>query len=194
MSKSPYVFAAQPNTTALVAVVDKEKRIVTMTGHPVVGWEVSGTWAEALLPYGGLKIAAIEFEHHGRVCDLATKTFWDHIEDWKTHFLTSAFDDTEDPVKPEHSGVPALSVVRGKSIDDLGLTGRAKAPLKREDIGQVIDFGNYAADEIESIKGISTAAMKIIRAGMAAEGITFTDEAPKPSSTPEDTGDFADIL
>ncbi len=194
MSKSPYVFAAQPNTTALVALVDKEKRQVTMTGHPVVGWEMSGTWAEPLLPYGGLAIAAIEFERHGRVCDLATKTFWDNLDDWKAHFLTFAFDDAEDSAKPENSGVPAEAVETSKSIDELGLSGRAKAPLKREDIAQVIDFSNYAADEIEAIKGVSTAAMKIIRDAMAAEGVTFTDEAPKPSSTPEDTGDFADIL
>ncbi len=200
MAKSPYVFAAQPNTTALVASVDKEKRTVTMTGHPIVGWEVSGTWAEPLLPYGGLTVAAIEFERHGRVCDLATKTFWDSLDDWKTFFLTSAFDDAEDPAKPENSGVPAKSAeapgITSREIDDIGLSGRAVAPLKREDIGTVSDFAEYSSIEISSIKGVSVQALKDIRAAMEIEGVFFNDEAPssKPVSEPTSEDDFSDML
>lgn len=198
MSKSPYVFAAQPNTTAIVTSVDNENRTVTMTGHPVVGWEVSGTWAEPLLPYGGMTVSAIEFERHGRVCDLATKTFWDTLEDWKTHFLTSAFDDAEDPTKPENSGVPAEVLdapgITSRLIDDIGLTGRAVAPLKREDIGMVSDFGNYASDEISAIKGVSTQAMKDIRTAMEVEGVFFNDEAASTKPVPASDPDFSDIL
>ncbi len=199
MSKSPYVFAAQPNTTAIQALLSKEKSTVIFTTHPIVGWEVTGTWAEPLLPYGGITIAGIEFGPNGRVCDLETKRFWKDRDDWKAYFAKHILENAEDPAKPENSGVPAKVAdapkADSRAIDGIGLSGRAIAPLKREDIGTVSDFGNYASDEISAIKGVSTQAMKDIRAAMEVENVTFNDETPSSTKpVPPAASDFSDIL
>ncbi len=209
MSKSPYVFPAQPNTTAIqVNIPDTGLPENTSpddfiskycTQHAVVGWEVCGTWAVPLCAYPiNPQLTVATMLTNGEVADVELQETFRDRDAWAYAAMDSY------PVKSDkragRPSVPAEAAeapgITSREIDDIGLTGRAVAPLKREDIGTVSDFGNYASDEISGIKGISAQAMKDIRVAMEVEGVAFNDETPssKPVPVPPADPDFSDIL
>lgn len=208
MSKSPYVFAAHSGTKAIILQIPEDglpedDRPIAMQAvelvarycsvHPIVGWEVCGTWAVPLYPYPiNPQFNVAILLPNGEIADVELRENFVNLAEWSTAVLETIHirERTPENISKVPAEVADAPGITSRLIDDIGLTGRAKAPLKREDITVVTDFGNYSSDEIATIRGITAKALKDIRAAMEIEGINFTDETPEPSRA----GDFSDIL
>lgn len=193
---SPYVCSATPGHE----LIDADGK-----SWPIVAWEISGMHARPMtaLPVGRGAQAVIFPD--GQVVDFDTEECYADTESWRS--ATAEVDRDPDRHRAgaveaktaEAESVGADTVVdENKSIRDLGLSGRACAPMEREGINTVSDLRVWTRKEVLAIKGVPTTAGKVLDSALKDAGWSWKDEArtvaPKVSEPEDDDDDVEDLI
>ena len=185
---SPYVCSATPGHE----LIDKDGK-----GWPIVAWEISGLHAKPLTLLPVARAAQAVIFPDGQVVDFDTEECYADTKSWR-----EATKDVErNPDKLRGGTVDAKDVGTEisddtKSIRDLGLSGRACAPMEREGIKTVGDLASWTRAAVLDIKGVPKDAGSIFDAALEEAGLSWSGarKAEEPVEEDDDDDDLEDLI
>lgn len=168
---------------------------------PVVAWD----WEFST---GGRPVTMIHTHSTAVLCPSGTVTDWDSGEGWDTvsEWVNSQLGDDERvspstldprravPGRPvPFAGVPKpVKAPEAPKLRDLGVSGRACAPLERMGVKTLGQLALYARETIESVKGVSRESMDQFDELLPKYGLDWSydpGQADDPEEPAQDTDD-----
>lgn len=195
---SNYV-AAAPGTY-LLGEAELEGNRVAFDYHPVIAWGIlSGDDVRPVTLSGAEGVAILL--PTGEVMDLKSQKLFPTetayaaskgmvLRDAKRAALAASQEPAGAP-RPATGG-------KAPSLRELGISGRACAPLERMKVITLADLAKFARDDIAAVKGVSTESVAqmdaaLQDAGLAWGGGSSVEPAPEPEPEQEPEDDDDDV-
>lgn len=133
---------------------------------PVVAWADNGDGTASPLTAAKIGHTAIMCPD-GSVIDMANDLLHADISDWIVHVQRGG---------SKGKGAPAVSAASTPTLRDLGVSGRACAPLERLGIKRLGDLQTVTMEEIAAVKGVSTDTLSQLVGLMSRKGLAWKGE------------------
>lgn len=137
--------------------------------------------------------------------DLEHERVFDSVSQWIEFRMSLEEEGQTAPIKSQKPAEKAPETAQeddSPSLRDVGISGRACAPLERMDIETLSDLSCYRRDAIQVVKGVSRDALKAMDAALEENGLHWlgeedfqdNDDSEGDGAADDVDGDEEDIL